>query len=201
MSELEPHAFNDYTEKAGSRASEGPNRVGAGGSSAGETAAPPPGILERLTDEMREKLPDELVAEGHGPSVLARVLGISRQALYRISTKPPVAVGRSRPPACEVEAAIVEVAGQNPTDGYRIVSAWVQCKLGRVINRKRVLRVMRERKLIQRRRHEPRRRRLGCFQVERPGRTSTAGSTRTRSSTAARGRSSAGSCRCAAGPS
>ena len=37
------------------------------------------------------------------------------------------------------------------------------------MNRKRVLRVMRERKLIQRRTHEPRRRRLGFFQVERPG--------------------------------
>ena len=40
-----------------------PNRVGAGGSPAGETTAPPPGILERLTDEMRDKLPDELVDE------------------------------------------------------------------------------------------------------------------------------------------
>src|SRR5881227_2919133 len=40
-----------------------PNRVGAGGSPAGETTAPPPGILELLTDEMRDKLPDELVDE------------------------------------------------------------------------------------------------------------------------------------------
>jgi putative transposase len=39
------------------------NRVGAGGSPAGETSAPPPGILERLPDEMRDKLPDELVDE------------------------------------------------------------------------------------------------------------------------------------------
>ena len=37
------------------------------------------------------------------------------------------------------------------------------------MNRKRVLRVMRERKLIQRRTHEPRRRRPGFFTVERPG--------------------------------
>jgi len=35
--------------------------------------------------------------------------------------------------------------------------------------RKRVLRVMRERRLIQRRTHEPRRRRPGFFKVERPG--------------------------------
>jgi putative transposase len=111
----------------------------------------------------------ELVAEGHSPSVLARVLQISRQAIYRIPTRPPVAASRSRPPVDEVERTIVEVAEQNPTDGYRIVTAWVQRKLGRAINRKRVLRVMRERKLIQRRTHEPRRRRLGFFKVERPG--------------------------------
>lgn len=111
----------------------------------------------------------ELVAEGHSPSVLARVLQISRQAIYRIPTRPPAARGRSRPPVDEVEAAIVEVAEANPTDGYRMVSAWVQRKLGRAVNRKRVLRVMRERKLIQRRTHEPRRRRLGFFRVERPG--------------------------------
>jgi putative transposase len=37
--------------------------VGAGGSPSGETTAPPPGILERLPDEMRDKLPDELVDE------------------------------------------------------------------------------------------------------------------------------------------
>jgi putative transposase len=37
--------------------------VGAGGEPLGETPAPPPGILERLPDEMRDKLPDELVDE------------------------------------------------------------------------------------------------------------------------------------------
>jgi putative transposase len=36
---------------------------GAGGEPLGETTAPPPGILERLPDEMRSKLPDELVDE------------------------------------------------------------------------------------------------------------------------------------------
>jgi putative transposase len=111
----------------------------------------------------------ELVAAGHSPSALARVLQISRQAIYRIPTRPPAAVSRSRPPVDEVERAIVEVAEQNPTDGYRIVTAWVARKLGRAVNRKRVLRVMRERKLLQRRTHEPRRRRLGFFWVERPG--------------------------------
>jgi putative transposase len=111
----------------------------------------------------------ELVAGGHRPAVVARILRISRQALYRVPRprKPPDASRRL--PVDEVEAAIGEVAEQNPTDGYRIVTAWVTRKLGRAINRKRVLRVMRERRLIQRRTHEPRRRRPGFFQVERPG--------------------------------
>jgi putative transposase len=111
----------------------------------------------------------QLVAEGHSPSALARILQISRQAIYRVPTKPPADASRSRPPVDEVERAIVQVAETNPTDGYRIVTAWVQRKLGRAVNRKRVLRVMRERKLIQRRTHEPRRRRPGFFKVERPG--------------------------------
>ncbi|MGZ6693434.1 MAG: IS3 family transposase [Solirubrobacteraceae bacterium] len=111
----------------------------------------------------------ELVAGGLKPAVVARVLQISRQAIYRIPTKPLTVVSRSRPSADEVEVAIIEVAEHNPTDGYRIVTAWVQRKLGRAVNRKRVLRVMRERKLIQRRTHEPRRRRPGFFRVERPG--------------------------------
>jgi hypothetical protein len=111
----------------------------------------------------------QLFAEGHSPSALARILQISRQAIYRVPAKPPAGVRPSRPPVDDVEHAIVEVAEANPTDGYRIVTAWVQRKLGRAINRKRVLRVMRERKLIQRRTHEPNRRRPGFFRVERPG--------------------------------
>ena len=101
--------------------------------------------------------------------MLARILKIGRQAIYRVPTRLAQAVSRSRPPVDEVERAIVEVAEQNPTDGYRLVTAWVCRKLGRAINRKRVLRVMRERKLIQRRQSEPRRRRPGFFGVERPG--------------------------------
>ncbi len=110
----------------------------------------------------------ELVAEGHSPSAVARVALISRQAIYQTPTTTPAAAQRSRPPTDDVEAAIVEVAEQNPTDGYRIVREWVCRKLGRQVNRKKVLRVMRERKLIQRRTREPRRRRPGFFQVTRP---------------------------------
>jgi putative transposase len=62
----------------------------------------------------------------------------------------------------------VAEAEANPTDGYRLVTAWVRRRLGRRVNRKRVLRVMRERRLIQRRRPLERRRRPGFFGVERP---------------------------------
>ena len=65
------------------------------------------------------------------------------------------------PPFHLTEAAIVEVAEQNQTDGYRLVTALVSRKLGRAVNRKRVLRVIRERRLIQRGRRLDRRKAAG----------------------------------------
>jgi len=108
----------------------------------------------------------ELVGRGRQVAPVARTLKISRQAIYR-PPKPRRAPQR-RPPRGEVEEAIVETAKENPTDGYRMVWALTRRRLGRAINRKRVLRVMREQRLIQRRRREPRRRRPGFFRVERP---------------------------------
>lgn len=108
----------------------------------------------------------QLVAEGHSPSVVARVMQISRQAIYR--TPKPRRSPQRRPASCPVELAIVEEAEKHPTDGYRLVREWVCRRLGRQVNRKRVLRVMREQRLIQRRRSEPRRRRPGFFRVQRP---------------------------------
>jgi len=107
-----------------------------------------------------------LVAEGYALATVARVLKVSRQALYR--TPKPRTVPQRRPPADPIEQAIVELAQANQTDGYRMVCAFVRRKLGVAVNRKRVLRVMRERKLIQRRRPLERRRRPGFFRVERP---------------------------------
>jgi putative transposase len=108
----------------------------------------------------------ELVARGFAVAAVARVMQISRQALYRTPTprRPP----QRRPPADPVEQAIVAVAEANQTDGYRMVAALTRRKLGCAVNRKRVLRVMRERKLIQRRRPLERRKRPGFFRVERP---------------------------------
>jgi putative transposase len=117
---------------------------------------------------MRVTRSRQLVVEGHSPSVVARVAQISRQAIYRVPKQAPASARRAAAPADDVEAAIVEVAQANQTDGYRMVCALVVRKLGRAVNRKRVLRVMRERGLIQRRRRLDRRRRPGFFAVTRP---------------------------------
>jgi putative transposase len=107
-----------------------------------------------------------LVAEGYPLATVARVMQISRQALYR--TPKPRTVPQRRPAVDAVEQAIVAEATANQTDGYRMVCAFVRQRLGVAVNRKRVLRVMRERKLIQRRRPLERRKRPGFFRVERP---------------------------------
>lgn len=118
---------------------------------------------------MRVTRSRELVAEGYRPAAVARVAQISRPAIYRVPRPRRASAAPDRPPADEVEAAIVDVATQNPTDGYRLVTAWVRRRLGRRVNRKRVLCVMRARRLIQRRRPlQRRRRRPGFFRVERP---------------------------------
>lgn len=108
----------------------------------------------------------ELVAAGYPLAAVARAARISRQALYR--TPKPRQPPQRRPARDLVEQAIVEIARENQTDGYRMVCAFVRRRLGVAVNRKRVLRVMRERKLIQRRRPLERRKRPGFFRVERP---------------------------------
>jgi putative transposase len=108
----------------------------------------------------------ELVAEGHSPSVVARVARISRQALYRVPRARRAPARRA--PSDPVEQVIVAEALAHQTDGYRMVTAFVRRRLGVAVNRKRVLRVLRERELIQRRRPLERRKRPGFFRVERP---------------------------------
>jgi helix-turn-helix protein len=87
-----------------------------------------------------------LVAEGYPLATVARVMQISRQALYRTPT--PRRSPRRKPLVDAVEQTIVAEALANQSDGYRMVTAFVRRRLGRPVNRKRVLRVMRERKLI-----------------------------------------------------
>ena len=117
---------------------------------------------------MRERVARsrQLVAKGYALAAVARVLKVTRQAIYR--TPRPRTAPQRRPVSGPVDLAIVDVAKENPTDGYRMVWALTRRKLGRAVNRKRVLRVMREQKLIQRRGRPPRRRRPGVFRVTRP---------------------------------
>lgn len=107
-----------------------------------------------------------VIATGRKPAVVARVAGVSRQALYRpISRRPPGAgPGRGRPG----DDAVVEVARANPVDGTRMVAALASRALGEPVNRKRVQRVMRAHGLLQRSRNIDRRRRPGYFRVRRP---------------------------------
>jgi hypothetical protein len=81
----------------------------------------------------------ELVARGFAVAAVACVMQITRQALYR--TPRPRRPPQQRPASDPVEQAIVEEATANQTDGYRIVTALVRRRLGRPVNRKRVLRV------------------------------------------------------------
>ncbi len=51
---------------------------------------------------------------------MARVAGISRQAIYR----------RPKRPLSEADQVILDVARENPTDGTRMVAAWPAGSLG-----------------------------------------------------------------------
>jgi hypothetical protein len=66
-----------------------------------------------------------VVAAGYRPAVVARVAGVSRQALYR---RPRAAGPGATSPDDQV---IVEVARANPTDGTRMVAALASRQLGR----------------------------------------------------------------------
>ncbi len=114
---------------------------------------------------MRVARSRELVAHGRPAAVVARVAGISRQAIYRRPRRPP---SGQRRPLDDVDRVVLAVARANPTDGTRMVAALASRQLGAEVNRKRVQRLMREHRLLQRRRSEGRRRRPGYFRVERP---------------------------------
>ena len=114
---------------------------------------------------MRVTRSRELVAQGRPAALVARVAGISRQAIYRRPKRPPK--GRRRP-LSRVEEVSLGVAREHPTDGTRMVAALASRDLGTAVNRKRAQRLMREHRLLQRHRPLHRRRRPGFFRVERP---------------------------------
>jgi putative transposase len=114
---------------------------------------------------MRVARSRELVAAGRPAALVARVAGISRQALYRRPARPPKGQRRSLGP---VDRVVLDVARANPTDGTRMVAALTAGQLGEPVNRKRVQRLMREHRLLQPKRSEGRRKRPGYFEVTRP---------------------------------
>jgi putative transposase len=97
--------------------------------------------------------------------VVARVAGISRQAIYRRPARPPTGQRRRLD---ATDRVVLAVARANATDGTRMVAALAARGTGRPVNRKRVQRLMREHALLQPKRSEGRRRRPGYFQVTRP---------------------------------
>jgi putative transposase len=107
----------------------------------------------------------ELVAQGRPAALVARVAGISRQALYRRPKRPPKG---QRRPLDATDREVLRVARANPTDGTRMVAALASRQAAGPVNRKRVQRLMREHRLLQPKRSEGRRRRPGYFQVTRP---------------------------------
>lgn len=102
-------------------------------------------------------------AEGIAPTaVIARVLRVSRQALYETPTRPePTGPGgprrmsiapvlpldwqtmRLHPSACSLEEALHVLARRHPAAGYRKVCARAR-RAGFVVNRKKVARLLRE---------------------------------------------------------
>jgi putative transposase len=114
---------------------------------------------------MRVARSRELVAQGRPAAVVARVAGISRQAIYRRPKRPPRGQRRR---VDGVDRVVLDVAAQNPTDGTRMVAALASRQAARPVNRKRAQRLMREHSLLQPVRSEGRRRRPGYFQVTRP---------------------------------
>ena len=115
---------------------------------------------------MRVARSRELVAQGRPAAVVARVAGISRQAIYRRPKRPPKGQRRALD---DVDCVVLQVARENPTDGSRMVAALASRRRnGAAVNRKRVQRLMREHRLLQPKRSEGRRKRPGYFQVTRP---------------------------------
>jgi putative transposase len=114
---------------------------------------------------MRVARSRELVAQGHLATVVARVAGISRQAIYRRQARPPKGQRRALD---AVDRMVLEVARETPTDGTRMVAALASRVHGVDINRKRVQRLMCEHRLLQPKRSEGRRKRPDFFQVARP---------------------------------
>jgi putative transposase len=78
------------------------------------------GTLAGMGVRQRVARSRELVAQGRPAAMVARVAGISRQAIYRRPARPPAGQRRALD---AVDRAVLEVARANPTDGSRMVAA------------------------------------------------------------------------------
>ena len=102
----------------------------------------------------------ELLATGYAATLVAATLAISRSSLYY--RKKPRGSRADR----RFDEQIVMACGEKPAYGYRRVAWWLRRKEGLTVNRKRVLRVMRERGLLVRSRRLRARRRKEWGRVE-----------------------------------
>ena len=101
-----------------------------------------------------------LVEQGYATTVVAAALMISRSSLYY--RKKPRGSRADR----NWDERIVQACGEKPAYGYRRVTWWLRRKEGLQVNRKRVLRVMRERSLLVRSRRLRARRKKEWGRVE-----------------------------------
>jgi putative transposase len=102
----------------------------------------------------------EIVAQGYTATLVAATLSISRSSLYY--RKQPRGSRADR----QYDEQIVVACGEKPAYGYRRVAWWLRRKENLVVNRKRVLRVMRERGLLVRSRRLRARRKKEWGRVE-----------------------------------
>ena len=103
-----------------------------------------------------------LVTVGYTATLVAAALAISRSSLYYQKQS------RGRRADRSYDEQIVVACGTKPAYGYRRVAWWLHRKEGVRVNRKRVLRVMRERGLLVRSRRLRARRQKEWGRVEAP---------------------------------
>jgi putative transposase len=101
-----------------------------------------------------------MVTQGYTATLVAATLAISRSSLYY--RKKPRGSRADR----QYDEQIVVACGAKPAYGYRRVAWWLQRKEGLTVNRKQVLRVMRERGLLVRSRRLRARQRKEWGRVE-----------------------------------
>jgi putative transposase len=104
-----------------------------------------------------------MVKQGRNATLVAATLEISRSSLYYHS-KP-----RGSRADRQYDQQIVVACGEKPAYGYRRVAWWLRRKENLAVNRKRVLRVMRERGLLVRSRRLRARRKKEWGRVEAAG--------------------------------